>query len=90
VNTVSDTEDVSRILGVPARRRVAEMCLRGKEQFECDVFRLRGISEDFFGVVTIFNDSTKTAPLLSCSSQLADLPNDGTESAPAYSLFLPS
>jgi len=69
---------------------MAEMCLRGKEQFEGNVFRLRGVSEDFFRVVTIFNDSTKAAPLLSWSSQLADLPNDETESAPAYSLFLPS
>jgi len=41
------------------------MCLGGKEQFEGDVFRLRGVSENFFGVVTIFNDSTKAAALLS-------------------------
>lgn len=65
MNAVSDTEDVSRILGIPARRRVAEMCLGGKKQFEGDVFGLGGVLDEFIGVVSVFNDTTKAAAFLS-------------------------
>lgn len=46
------------------------MCLGGQKQFEGDVFGLRGVLEEFIGVVSVFNDSTKATAFLSWSKSV--------------------
>ena len=46
-----DSENVFRVRGVPEGGGVPDVRLAGQEEFESDVFRARGVGEEFVGFV---------------------------------------
>lgn len=65
MDSVTDAEDVTRVLWVPAGRRVAEMGLGGEEHFQGYISCARGVVDHGVWVVDIFCDCAEGIELVS-------------------------
>lgn len=60
VSSLPDTEDIARVLGVPAGSRVSKVCLVGEEHFEGNVGGLRRVFEEALWPVDAGHIATET------------------------------
>ena len=67
MHSLPDTEDVARVLGVPAGSRVTEMCLGREEHFKGDFGGFRGVSEEVLWPVDTGHITTETVEFDLCT-----------------------
>lgn len=77
MDAFSDAKDVARICGVPDRRGVTEMCLRGEKQLERDVRRPGRVREQRVRLVVRFRCTANGLDDAFCTGPLSIKPLRG-------------
>lgn len=69
MDPVPDTKNVARVLRVPSRARVSEVCLGGEKHFKGDIGRLGRVFYHMVRVVYVFLDAAVALDLVRCAGR---------------------